>query len=82
MWQPDGPTASMKAVCLPGDYAAGLLLIQEAGGTVTDLAGRALDCTVPSSVLASNGLIHRELEAILSPGPQGIGQDADQTRRG
>lgn len=62
----------------PWDYAAGLLLIQEAGGTVTDLSGRALDCTAPSSVLASNGLIHGELEAILSPGPQGIEQDADK----
>ena len=65
---------------MPWDYAAGLLLIQEAGGTVTDLSGRALDCTAPSSVLASNGLIHGELEAILSPGPQGIEQDADKDK--
>lgn len=58
-----------ESLLAPWDYAAGLLLIQEAGGTVTDLQGRAPDCTAPSSLLASNGLIHGELEGILSPGP-------------
>lgn len=46
------------------DQAAGSLLVQEAGGRVTDLAGRALDFTAGRRLLrndgliASNGLLH------------------------
>jgi 3'(2'), 5'-bisphosphate nucleotidase len=46
------------------DQAAGSLLIEEAGGRVTDLAGRPLDFTTGSrlrrntGLLASNGLLH------------------------
>ena len=49
----------------PWDYAAGLLMIQEAGGKVTDFAGRDIDPTRPSSVLATNGRIHEELRGYL-----------------
>lgn len=55
----------------PWDFAAGLLLVREAGGTVTDLSGNDADCTAPSSILASNGRIHGELQEILAPGPEG-----------
>lgn len=41
----------------PWDMAAGVLLIQEAGGRVTDMKGRAFSLRGPH-VLASNGLIH------------------------
>jgi myo-inositol-1(or 4)-monophosphatase len=49
----------------PWDLAAGALIVREAGGQVTDLAGRrwALD-TAP--VLASNGLLHARLCAEIA----------------
>ena len=43
----------------PWDVAAGALLIREAGGTVTAVAGAALDLAAPS-ITATNGLIHDE----------------------
>jgi len=44
----------------PWDTAAGILLVQEAGGRVTNFAGGA--CELNSrEVLASNGLLHTEL---------------------
>ena len=54
------------------DQAAGSLLIEEAGGRVTDLAGQPLDFTVGrrllrnTGMLASNGVLHRAaLDAVL-----------------
>ncbi len=44
----------------PWDTAAGILLIEEAGGRVTDFAGAAVRLK-SDEVLASNGLIHTEL---------------------
>ena len=49
----------------PWDYAAGLLMVQEAGGVVTDFSGQFPDPTRPSAVLATNGRIHEELRAYL-----------------
>ena len=53
------------------DQAAGLICLQEAGGTVTDLDGKALDFTQGRrlesnrGVLASNGYLHdAALEAL------------------
>ena len=48
----------------PWDVAAGILLITEAGGQVTDFKGRALDIYTPK-VLASNGLVHSVMMDIL-----------------
>ena len=42
----------------PWDYAAGLLLVREAGGCVTDWQGKALDVTRRNDVLATNGKVH------------------------
>ena len=42
------------------DYMAGALIVQEAGGRVTDFEGQA-DFTQGNSVVASNGLIHEHL---------------------
>ncbi|MFZ5827013.1 MAG: inositol monophosphatase family protein [Bacillota bacterium] len=42
----------------PWDYAAGALLVQEAGGQVSRFDGSPLDMTLPSTVVASNGQIH------------------------
>jgi len=52
----------------PWDVAAGALLVTEAGGRVTDGAGRALDLAQPT-ILASNGRLHRSLVTALSRRP-------------
>ena len=44
----------------PWDTAAGILLVEEAGGRVTDFAGEQFQLN-SNEVLASNGLIHDEL---------------------
>jgi len=44
----------------PWDTAAGILLVEEAGGRVTDFAGRRFQLK-SDEILASNGLIHEEL---------------------
>ena len=49
----------------PWDVAAGALLIQEAGGKISDVWGRA-DFLKNGDILASNGLIHRELRSVTS----------------
>ncbi len=49
----------------PWDYAAGMLLIQEAGGKITDFTGRALNPRTDSSVVGTNGYIHSELLHLL-----------------
>lgn len=55
----------------PWDYAAGQLLVEEAGGTVTRLDGSSLPLLKGrQSVLASNGHIHQELLSLLDePNP-------------
>ena len=49
------------------DIAAGALLVQEAGGTVTDGSGRPLDLN-QSTILAANGHLHRRPLAALTTG--------------
>lgn len=49
----------------PWDYAAGLLIVREAGGTVTDLRGGSPDMFTPSDIVAANGHVTEEiLEAL------------------
>jgi myo-inositol-1(or 4)-monophosphatase len=48
----------------PWDVAAGSLLVEEAGGRVTDLGGGRLDLEVPT-VVASNGHIHEAMLEVL-----------------
>ena len=48
----------------PWDTAAGILLVEEAGGRVTDFAGGAFHLD-SREVLASNGLIHDELTGMF-----------------
>ena len=43
----------------PWDVAAGVLLVREAGGTVTDMHGAPLDLRGPH-ILADNGVVHQE----------------------
>jgi myo-inositol-1(or 4)-monophosphatase len=47
------------------DYAAGTLIVQEAGGTVTDAGGKPIDRN-SESILASNSAIHSDALAITS----------------
>ena len=49
----------------PWDYAAGMLLVQEAGGKVTDWNGKALNPTQGSQVAGTNGRVHEELLKLL-----------------
>jgi myo-inositol-1(or 4)-monophosphatase len=49
----------------PWDIAAGVLLIEEAGGRVTDFKGSALDIYSPK-VLATNGLVHDRMMHVLA----------------
>jgi myo-inositol-1(or 4)-monophosphatase len=49
----------------PWDVAAGVLLVEEAGGQVTDMLGGPLDLERPR-LLASNGKIHDEMTQTLT----------------
>ena len=48
----------------PWDTAAGCLLVTEAGGVISDIAGQKWHLQSPS-LLASNGLIHEQMIKIL-----------------
>ncbi len=48
----------------PWDVAAGLLIVEEAGGVVTDFSNGQVDLD-RGEVLATNGLIHPEMLAVL-----------------
>ena len=48
----------------PWDVAAGALIIEEAGGRITDYRGDPIDIHKPP-VVASNGLIHEEMMRVL-----------------
>ena len=49
----------------PWDIAAGSLLVTEAGGTVTNFAGKKFDVHGPE-VLATNGKIQKEIRKVIS----------------
>jgi myo-inositol-1(or 4)-monophosphatase len=48
----------------PWDVAAGRILVEEAGGRVTDLRGQPVDIDRPR-IVATNGLIHDQVLAVL-----------------
>jgi myo-inositol-1(or 4)-monophosphatase len=50
----------------PWDYAAGSLILSEAGGKTSDYDNQSLPFDKPSSIIASNGIIHDELHAIIN----------------
>jgi myo-inositol-1(or 4)-monophosphatase len=50
---------------LPWDIAAGILLIREAGGAVTDMDGGDA-MLARGDILAANGLLHRPLSRLIS----------------
>lgn len=58
----------------PWDQAAGALIVEEAGGRVSDFAGGAFDIS-GQECLASNGLVHEAMIRVLALGkkPEGRG---------
>ena len=55
-----------EAFIKPWDYSAGALIVQEAGGLVTDFIGGA--CFQEGhKIIASNGLLHDEMIQLLAP---------------
>ncbi len=50
----------------PWDYAAGMLIVQEAGGIVSDWNGNELDPAHGNHIAGTNGQIHKELLNLLS----------------
>jgi myo-inositol-1(or 4)-monophosphatase len=50
----------------PWDFAAGRLILEEAGGRITTCSGDPLPLT-KTSILASNGLLHEEVLRIVAP---------------
>jgi myo-inositol-1(or 4)-monophosphatase len=48
----------------PWDVAAGILIVEEAGGRVTEWSGRPLS-TLGGRLLASNGPLHPAMVALL-----------------
>lgn len=49
----------------PWDFAAGMLLVTEAGGMVTGFSGEPVNLLKRGSVVATNGKIHEELRGLL-----------------
>ena len=53
------------------DTAAGVLLVQEAGGKLTHVDGSKFDVAISRDVLATNGIIHEELQREMQAVMQG-----------
>ncbi len=50
----------------PWDFAAGTIILKEAGGVTTDFSGNTIDFLKPQDILASNGLIHKKMISLLN----------------
>ena len=61
-----GRTGGFFEPCLsPWDFAAGMLLVTEAGGRVTNFTGEPLNLLKRGAVVATNGKVHEELMELL-----------------
>ena len=45
----------------PWDYTAGSIILQEAGGTITDWDNKEIDYAKNSDILCSNGKMHQDI---------------------
>ena len=54
------------------DFAAGMLLVEEAGGRISDLRGRPLPGPDAGQVLATNGGVHDAAVAVFARGRSGL----------
>ena len=59
--------AFFECILSPWDFAAGHLLVTEAGGKVSSLNGANADLSRPCSILASNGITHEGILKIAKP---------------
>ena len=50
----------------PWDYAAAIVIIEEAGGIITDYTGQPIDISKPSDILAGNKIIHEKLRKTVT----------------
>lgn len=57
--------AFFEVVLQPWDLAAGVLIVEEAGGKVSTWQGKPLNIDEHQPVLVSNGQVHQELQRIL-----------------
>ena len=55
-----------ECVLSPWDIAAGAILVEEAGGVITDMEGNPIDFSRPSPVLASNSKLIKEALDIIA----------------
>ena len=55
----------------PWDYAAGLLIVQEAGGAVVTVDGAAPSLKMGGDVMGTNGAVTEELLAVLRQAANG-----------
>ena len=76
-----GSTASGSAICKPWDLAAGIVILREAGGYVSDADGKdgMLD---KGSVVAGNEPIHRHLLKLLKAAGAGARPSPPRHRLG
>ena len=58
-------TAYVERAMAPWDISAGQLILEEAGGRLTDFTGARVDSAATTDVVATNGPIHDELLGIL-----------------
>ena len=50
----------------PWDYAAAIIIIEEAGGIITDYQGQPIDISNPCDILAGNKIVHEKLRKEIS----------------
>lgn len=50
----------------PWDFAAAIVILEEAGGIITDYEGQPVNITKPSDILAGNKLIHQKIRNTVS----------------
>lgn len=58
--------AFWEVILQPWDYAAAQLLIEEAGGKVTDHSGKDHSLFSAGPILASNGKVHKQMSTLLT----------------
>lgn len=59
-------TAYVERAMPPWDISAGQVILEEAGGRVTDFAGARVSSAATTDVAATNGAIHEELLSVLT----------------
>lgn len=50
----------------PWDYAAAIVIIEEAGGIITDYEGQEIDIAKPCNILAANKVVHEKLRKTVT----------------